>query len=241
MIIFTTFKEMTGVEFTAITSWRKVFPSAQIVIYGVSGLTNPLIRCCLVKARSNLPLVSDMFEQTLAIDDPGPFLFINGDIVITYTMREAAQLLTQISGWIATGQRREVPAGDCANVMDESWEEEMLVKHPDPPRLSTCGADWFLFDREGMRGSWIPPFAIARTSYDNWLIYDALERNRWVIDCSEGVIVYHQTHPEQEIRRSDDAKENFRLARESYPKWNARRGWINHANTTLEQLRERIV
>jgi hypothetical protein len=54
------------------------------------------------------------------------------------------------------------------------------------------GADYFLF-RKGLWSD-IPPFAIGRTMWDNWLIYSALKRNMPVIDATEVITAVHQNH-----------------------------------------------
>lgn len=226
------------------TSWRYVFPDAQILYFGTIEISGTFLGDGYrrVECRAGLPLVSDMFKQVEAMDDSGPCLFINSDCIVTGSMRVARNFLVQIKGqWLATGQRRELPEEDCADVSRPCWEDTIKEKYPEPKMLSACGADWFLFSRSAMTGSNMPPFTIARTCYDNWLIYDALQRDLRVVNCTESVIVYHQTHPEQNVRRSEEAKENHRLCKESYPKWNDWCGWIKHANVTLAELQERTV
>lgn len=243
MIIFTTFRTLTVPVHQAIDSWHRVFPDAQILVFGNAALLRDWCGYRQVKRRKGLPLVSDMFEKVEMMDDPGPRLFINSDCIVTSSMKKACDFLVQVKKqWLATGQRSEISEEeDCANAGSLQWEEAIRAKYPEPKMLPPCGADWFLFSRSAMRESKMPPFVIARTCYDNWLIYDALQRGLWVVNCTGSVTVYHQTHPEQEVRRSDDAKENYRLCKKSYPKWNDWSGWIKHANTTLVELQEKIV
>jgi hypothetical protein len=68
----------------------------------------------------------------------------------------------------------------------------------------------------------IPPFAVGRTAYDNWLVWAAMERwGMTVIDATETITAIHINHsyPEygdrEKMLQSEERKENHRLARET--------------------------
>jgi hypothetical protein len=54
------------------------------------------------------------------------------------------------------------------------------------------GLDYFVFSR-GLWGA-LPPLAIGRTAWDNWLIYRARARGAHVIDATPVVTAIHQNH-----------------------------------------------
>lgn len=245
MIIFSTYKEPLEIATVyAVRSWNLAFPGARIVFFG-DFQTFPESGGLFfknVKMFNGLPLINDMFEQAMyGFNDPGPFLFINADIIVTESLRLAAEFLEQAHarsrcGYLAVGQRTELTAP--ANlVLYDHWETLIAAKNGSPRLLPACGADWFLFNGFAFANTTIPPFMIARTAYDNWLIFDALKRGVQVINCTDGVTVYHQTHPEQKVRQSEEALENHRLAKESRPDWDAWHGWVNQASITLSELR----
>jgi hypothetical protein len=57
---------------------------------------------------------------------------------------------------------------------------------------AATGLDYFVFSR----GLWpaIPPFAIGRSVWDNWLVYGARARGAPVIDATAMVMAVHQAH-----------------------------------------------
>ena len=55
-----------------------------------------------------------------------------------------------------------------------------------------AGSDYFIFPREIFIN--MPPFAIGRAGWDNWMIFQALE-NKWpVIDATHDLMIIHQNH-----------------------------------------------
>jgi hypothetical protein len=58
--------------------------------------------------------------------------------------------------------------------------------------------DYFLFPAG--TGLWeIPPFAVGRPGWDNWMIYHAISRRLPVIDVTAGVLALHQNHGYQHV------------------------------------------
>lgn len=241
MIIFTTFTDLTQPVVNAIVSWKKVFPEATLITFD-GGTGNPMIGHRRVNHYNGLPLVNEMFGQVYEMSIKGPLLFINSDCILTHSMAGAVAYLSQVKiRWLATGRRSEIEPEDADSVEQASWEEDILAKYPDPEMLPSCGADWFLYPRSSFTGCKMPPFAIARTCYDNWIIWDAHKRGVKVIDCTNSVTVYHQIHPERPtVRRGPLAQRNYMLAKQSYPDWNEWKGWIREADMTLEQMRRII-
>ena len=54
------------------------------------------------------------------------------------------------------------------------------------------GSDYFVFP--GACYEEIPPFAIGRAGWDNWMIYYARRRKWVVIDATSSVLIIHQSH-----------------------------------------------
>jgi hypothetical protein len=75
----------------------------------------------------------------------------------------------------------------------DGWYEELSARAAVEGRLrgDLC-IDYFAFSRDLFAE--IPPFAIGRTRYDNWLIWKAAEEGAVVVDASPFVTVIHQNH-----------------------------------------------
>jgi hypothetical protein len=54
------------------------------------------------------------------------------------------------------------------------------------------GSDFFLFPKSQYTD--LPPFAIGRAGWDNWMIYKARTEKYPVIDCTPSVMIVHQNH-----------------------------------------------
>lgn len=246
MIIFSTFGELTQRVKNSVSSWRLIFEDARVVLFGeyLSRQVGQQIEYRNVSTKAGLPLISDMFNQVYSFRHAGPFLFINSDIIVTQSLRAAVGVLEMVhsqsrQGYLAVGQRTEIASSSGTLVGEtDDWESLIRKENPKEHLLPACGADWFLFNQYAFYNVNIPPFVVARTAYDNWLIFDAIKRGVQVVNCTGSVTVFHQRHPEQKVRQSEEAKENLRLAKESHPDWDEWHGWINQAPITLEELRE---
>ncbi len=71
------------------------------------------------------------------------------------------------------------------------------------------------------RGFWeaIPPFAVGRAAWDNWLFYYARSRGAWLVDLTEQVMAVHQNHDyahhpagTQGVFKGPEAQRNRELA-----------------------------
>jgi hypothetical protein len=102
--------------------------------------------------------------------------------------------------FLMVGQRWDV---DLKEPLDfnsdwENWLQTYIVEHAQLHPIT--GIDYFVF----RRGLWkeIPPFAIGRTAWDNWLIYEARVQSVPVIDATQSIIIIHQNHNYAHIRHS---------------------------------------
>lgn len=91
------------------------------------------------------------------------------------------------------GQRWDLDVSEPLGFEAEDWENQLRVRVTKGGSLHAhTGIDYFVFPR-GMWGN-IPPFAIGRTAWDNWLIYRARALGARVIDATEAVKIVHQNH-----------------------------------------------
>ena len=129
------------------------------------------------------------------------------------------------SSGVAEHQRRFLVVGERQDLdvaeklpFDESWEAELRAKlaREGTPHGPT-GIDYFAFPR-GLWGE-LPPFAIGRTTWDNWLLYRARARRAVLIDASRMITAIHQNHDyahapggEEEVWKGREAQRNRQLA-----------------------------
>ena len=139
------------------------------------------------------PLVSSIFDLARQASDSPLLVYANADMILLPDLVSAAQsVASQVERFLVIGQRWDM---DITQPLDFSpgWESRLCSEvaargwlHP------PAGSDYFIFPREAF--SDIPPFAIGRAGWDNWMIYHARQQNWPVIDATPSIQVIHQNH-----------------------------------------------
>ncbi len=156
------------------------------------------------------PLLSDAFAQAERLSSSPTLCFVNSDIVLFGDLPAAvahvdAPFLVVGESWNANVR--------TPIVFDDDWEKRVRAL---PQRKRGADAiDYFAFSRGLYDG--MPPFAIGRTAFDNWLIWKACERGATVVDATPVVRTIHQAHDYAhggslgQIRVSSEAERNREL------------------------------
>jgi len=158
-----------------------------------------LIHICAVQVESlernefGTPLVSDVFNKGREHGSGEVLVFVNADIILPPRFAEAVAIVARrFSSFLLVGRRIDL---DVTEEMEfgPDWYERLSARAlaTGTERGDLC-IDYFAFNRDLFAS--IPPFAIGRTRYDNWLIWKAAEEGAPVIDCSPFVRVIHQNH-----------------------------------------------
>jgi len=163
------------------------------------------------------PLISSMLEVTRK-NTRSPILgIVNTDILFSSDLIEAARHISgQKDKFVFLSRRWDL---EITQPMDFSpgWEEKLKVLAEHKGSLhKPAGSDFFVFPRECYDS--IPPFAVGRSGWDNWMIYKARMEKWPVIDCTPSVLVVHQTHDYRHLpggqthHTTPETDENIRLA-----------------------------
>jgi hypothetical protein len=220
------FKGHIGIiQRNAIASWTHLHPKCEIILFGDDEGTAGVAREFGVRhvprvARNELgtPLLNDIFENAQNLSTHDLCCFVNSDIIFMDDFMDAVQ---KIAGWnsysLMVGRPWDVRVNEPLG-FGPTWEEQLRMQVAREGQLrSPAAMDYFVF-RRGLWGE-IPPFAIGRPGYDNWLLYRARSRGASVIDATKMVIAVHQNHDYAhfpkgvgERRESPEAKHNLELA-----------------------------
>jgi len=237
MLIFSTFKEPSDITWNSVSSWR--FLTSRIILFGEecrpyeeefgATILEP-------EQKGGLPRIDSMFQQAQEYADKNEVLiFVNSDILLSPDVLGVAQMVhSQFEriGYLIVGQRTNL---DVKERLPFAWSgvwNDLRTRTARGHRLPPCGADYFIFPKGFYEN--IPPFVIARFSYDNWLIYDALQRKKPVVNATKMLLAIHQNHPENTaLRRCALASYNQMQATRSHPNWNPWEGWVSHATIKL--------
>jgi len=216
MTIFTTPKPFHGhagiIQRNAIMSWTLLKPRPEIILFGDDEGTADVaaefgVRHFPDVARNeyNTPLLNDIFDKAQRSAEYDVLSYINADIILMSDFIEAVRRVVRSKRrFLMVGQRWDMEIGQKLD-FSGNWEARLVslvrsegVLHP------ATGIDYFVF-RRGMWGE-MPPFAIGRTVWDNWLCYRARALLAPVIDATEAVMIVHQDHDYAHIpKKSGDA------------------------------------
>ena len=120
--------------------------------------------------------------------------------------------------FLAVGRRWDLDLQATVDYSNPAWEEKLRSQVDAKGTMhAETGIDYFIYPR----GFWgkIPPFAIGRTMWDNWLILDARRRRAMVIDATKSIWAVHQNHGYNHhpqgaagVWKGPEAEQNERLA-----------------------------
>ena len=213
------------IQRNAIQSWKLLRPLPEIILFGKDeGIAEaaqqfavrhvPDVAC----NEYGTPLLNDLFTRAQRLAGHGLLCYVNADIILMSDFAEAVQRLARRRRrFLMIGQRWDTDLCqrlDCTG----DWESRLRSYAVSQGTLHPpTGVDYFVFPRE--TGWEIPPFAIGRTVWDNWLIYRARALGLSVIDATEAVMAIHQNHDYRHLPpeagdawKGPEARRNLELA-----------------------------
>jgi hypothetical protein len=211
----------------AIQSWLLLEPRPDVILLGddegVSRVAAeykvrhiPKVEC----SEFGTPLVSSLFEESEKASTSRVMCYVNADIIFMQDFMEGIkQVVTEKPGALMVGRRWNV---DIREPMDfhARWQESLVSLVKRSGKLYPYYAiDYFVFPRNGFGR--LPPFAIGRPAWDNWVIYHACSSGMPVVDMTGMVMVVHQNHDYSHhpdgwkgAMKGEESKRNIALAGE---------------------------
>lgn len=220
--------EFVKLQRTAIQSWMTAVPGCEIVFFEefrsdtMAGWDfkkdNGIGSRAVEYNDAGTPLINSAFtmielfglythnrNQLMWHHDHDLLCYISADIILGGDFQFTLEAISDIERPFVIGQRWDI---------DRDAPVNTAVLH-DP-----AGIDYFIY-RRGTLGE-IPPFAVGRTAYDNWLVWAAVEKwGMTVIDATHDITAIHVNHgypgfdTKAEFRSTQEVAENRRLFRES--------------------------
>lgn len=190
--------EFDQIQRNAITSWTLLEPKPEIILLGDDEGTAEVAQELGVKHISvverNLqgtPLVSSLFEIAQRVGTGSLFAYVNADIILLNDFMETIQQIP-FERFMLTGQRWNLDFNE--EIAPElGWAEQLRQRAITLGRLEGPQAmDYFVFSSNTYTN--IPPFAIGRPCWDNWMLYKALNLHISLIDATESIVAVHQNH-----------------------------------------------
>ena len=253
------------IQRNAISSWVRLRPQCEIFLFGNDEGTAEVAKefgvCHVSETARNeygTPLLSDVFEKGEQSAKYDLLCYVNCDIILGSEFMRAVE---KVSRWT----QRFLMVGECWNLdlaeplaFDQPmWEENLkaLVRQRGKPR-GPRAIDYFVFPR-GLYQQ-LPPFALGRPWFDQWLIWKARHLGAAVVDATPVVMAVHQNHDYSHLPGGlrpilgEEATRNDKLAgglghcygiEEATHKLLAtglRRNWVGHLRLKFRWRRDKL-
>jgi len=185
----------------AFCSWRRVFPNAEILLFGDTVSWRAEMERSGLEAGGPLEssegggeVIRGMFQSVARRAGEQVCLYLNSDILLDDSAGKMVRQLQSMPGsWLGSARRWCLPpwAGEPP-AREEEWRE--FFKRADQAGRwgEACALDLFLF--RGLSLDAMPPFFIGHRGWDNWMILHARQQGIPVLDLSRGVRVIHCDH-----------------------------------------------
>ena len=161
------------------------------------------------------PMVDSIFATGFAHAETPLTCYINADIIVLGPLDEAARTCAEaFDRFLMIGQRIDLDMQGANLSFDGDWRGELRRVIGDNGTLhAACGIDYFC--STGNVWGDIPPFALGRAAWDNWLVAAAIRNGVAIIDVTDYVTIVHQSHPVvADIRDRPECKNNYRILSE---------------------------
>lgn len=202
--IFTIPKPFIGhintIQRNAIRSWLQLKPACEIILFGdepgISDLSSELGLVHIPQINKNefgTPLLNDAFKKAQEIASFPEICYVNADIILTNNFTRAIQS-NNFERYLIIGRRIDLDIHDEIIFDYAEWETELKKDVEQRGHLHGYrGIDYFIFPKGLLID--LPPFAVGRAGWDNWLIYHVKrELNVPVIDATNLILAVHQNH-----------------------------------------------
>ncbi len=213
------------IQKNAIQSWARLTPKPQIILLdneeGTAAVTSEAGICHIPNIERNefgTPLVNSLFQEAEKAAIFDNMCYVNADIILMADFMDALKrVLAEMPHCLMVGRRWNLDVKELLDFTTD-WEGNLKSRVAQHGKLYPhFGIDYFVFPR----GIWnkIPPFAVGRLGWDNWVLYQANSQKIPIIDLTKMTTVVHQNHDYSHhpqgwagAMRGEESKRNLRLA-----------------------------
>jgi len=221
--IFTAPKPFTDshiniIQRNAIQSWTDLGPRAEVFLIGDEDGMSEAASELNVRQLSDVernemgtPLVSSIFSLAREAASHEIMIYLNADIMLLPEVFDVVDGIANLrKDFLLVGKRWDLDQKQAIDFSGE-WLADVERKLDESGRLHSVNAmDYFIFPRHLFQQ--VPPFAIGRAGWDNWMIYHAVNQPWPVIDITSSHRIIHQNH---DYRHLPDGAAHYDLE-ESY-------------------------
>lgn len=211
--IFTIPKPFVGLDDihqrNAIQSWLAIRPECEIILcgndqgvaeaaqeYGVAHITDIPVN------EFGTPYLDAAFQHAQQIAKNDLICYVNADIIFPPNLVESIASIP-FQKFLGVGRRFNLDVDQLVDFQNrESSREFFDIAKENASEFIMGASDYFFFRKNGF--SDLPPFAVGRPYWDNWMMYTARKLRLPLIDVTLAIFSVHQNHDHshvQQVRR----------------------------------------
>lgn len=188
------------IQNNAIRSWKALGSDVEIWLVGdeegVEQATKELGVGYIPEVARNdsgTPRIDSIFGLVREKSQAEYLCYVNADILLFPDLLETIDLVSKTKDkFLLIGRRWDADIDEPLQIQP-GWGVGFIEKTTKRAKLHRAmGSDYFVFPRTIYTD--IPPFAVGRAGWDNWMIFHGRVEHLPVIDTSNAITVIHQNH-----------------------------------------------
>lgn len=205
------------IQRNALQSWLALQPPCEVILFGDDEGVAETAAAFAVRhipgTATNdrgTPLLDAAFTTAQQEARHETLVYVNADIILLPALIDAVGQVTK-TPYLMSGRRWDLDVDEAIDFQSARWQEDLLLRLGREGHLhGPSGIDYFVFPRDLPHG--MPPFAVGRPGWDNWLIFAMRSKKIPVIDATATITVIHQNHPSVYRIQDAESQQNCRLA-----------------------------
>ncbi len=226
--IFGTPKPFCGIseihQYNAISSWKRLTDDVLLLgnATGTDEACDYLGATHVPEVERNefgTPLVSSLFSICRQRAKHDLICYVNADIILTKKFLCCLNAVrSRFARFLMVGRRWNLDVIEALEIGSPGFERDILNRATAEGKQATeWYIDYFAFPKSEF--TTVPPFAVGRVRWDNWMIWKATASGLAVVDTSACVTAVHQNHDyshyptgEKGVYEGPEAETNHKLA-----------------------------
>lgn len=201
--IFTIPKPFIGLDDihqrNAIQSWLAIRPECEIILCGNDqGVAEAAKEYGVVHIPDipvnefGTPYLDAAFQRAQQIAKNDLMCYVNADIIFPSTLVGSISSIP-FQKFLGVGRRFNLDLDELVDFQNQQSSQEFFNNAKEKATEFIMGAsDYFFFRKNGFTD--LPPFAVGRPYWDNWMIYTARKMGLPVVDVTMPILAVHQNH-----------------------------------------------
>lgn len=231
------------IQRNALLSWTKLTPRPDIVLFGnetgVAEMAMEIGAIHIPDIATNefgTPLVPDLFNKASSLAKTKVLAYVNSDIILMDDFMEGvSRVSSSHNSFLLVGQRWDLCITEPIDYSSPRWREELIQETNRNGILHyETGLDYFVHTKGFWTG--MPPFALGRCAWDNWLMMQPVNKEKTVIDGTRFINAIHQEHGYGHVGGRESAFYGMEAKRNrAMAVYNDKNGYISGAKLMLSK------